>query len=685
MKHKELWIVVLGLSLLAAPSLRGWTLPKQPRPGDRMFAQYLQHEVHRLAQQTRQRLRRIRNAKDWETQRKRWRRQLREMLGLDPEPPRTPLHPVITGRIERDGIIVEKLYFQSLPHLYVTADLYRPKELKQPAPAILYACGHGRVVVHGISCGNKTHYQHHGIWFARHGYVCLLIDTIQLGEIMGIHHGTYRYGMWWWNSRGYTPAGVEAWNCIRALDYLCSRPEVDTNRIGMTGRSGGGAYTWFTTALDDRIRVAAPIAGITDLQNHVVDDTVEGHCDCMFFVNTYRWDYPMLAALAAPRPLLFGNSDQDRIFPLDGVMRTYWQVRKVYAQLDQLERLGLLITEGPHRDTQALRVPVFHWFNRFLKGTDALIHEPAKPWFDPMELRVFSQLPKDQINTRIQELFIPPAQATGPADPQWLRTQLRQKTFRAWPRSAPMPHVQRLWQEIRQGVECTAYALRLATGFTLRAYRLRRIQEFPQQILLQPVNQDQFVAFLQGPARPFASRLAEERSFAGLNSKTPAQEKTSSPPSASASLTPPWDQPGTVWIVFTPSGVGWTLPWDNPVYRRMLRRRLMLIGTTLASLQTWDILQALRSIPQVAPAPHLPVILRGQGPMANLCLLAALMDQNPRLRLDLQDLILDEKTAPDFLNLTRYTSWPQLLATVQKSSRLSSPHAQTKKNKTSVK
>jgi dienelactone hydrolase len=186
----------------------------------------------------------------------------------------------------------------------VTANLYLPKNLAKPAPTILYVSGHGPVIKDGISYGNKVAYQHHGAWFARNGYVCLIIDTLQLGEIQGVHHGTYREGMWWWNSRGYTPAGVEAWNSIRALDYLATRPEVDPNRFGVTGRSGGGAYSWWLAALDDRIKVAAPVAGITDLQNHVVDGTVEGHCDCMFVVNTYRWDYPEVAALVAPRPLI---------------------------------------------------------------------------------------------------------------------------------------------------------------------------------------------------------------------------------------------------------------------------------------------------------------------------------------------------------------------------------------------
>ena len=96
----------------------------------------------------------------------------------------------------------------------------------------------------GVSYGNKAHYEHHGVWYAKHGFVCLVIDTVELGEIRGEHHGTYSKGRFWWWSRGYTPAGCEAWQGIRALDYLETRPEVDKTRFGVTGRSGGGAYSW---------------------------------------------------------------------------------------------------------------------------------------------------------------------------------------------------------------------------------------------------------------------------------------------------------------------------------------------------------------------------------------------------------------------------------------------------------
>jgi len=176
---------------------------------------------------------------DWEAYREQACTELLDMLGLHPLPERTPLQAVVTGTTEHEEFRVEKVHFQASPGLYVTGNLYVPKNATGKMPAILYVCGHANVVENGISYGAKVNYHHHAAWFARHGYVCLIIDTLQLGEIEGIHHGLYRYDRWWWLSRGYTPAGVEAWFAIRSIDYLVSRPEVDPNRIGMTGRSGG--------------------------------------------------------------------------------------------------------------------------------------------------------------------------------------------------------------------------------------------------------------------------------------------------------------------------------------------------------------------------------------------------------------------------------------------------------------
>ena len=433
---KQSFVLSLLLTSFSIGFLSAQSTPNPP--GERMVKDYF---VQRTAEIRAQCLAPYRSLEAWQTARPRLRDELREMLGLNPWPDRTPLEPVIVGRIEQEDIRVEKLHFQSLPGLYVTANLYLPKTVNTPLPTILYVCGHAIAKEGNRSFGNKVPYQHHGIWFAQHGYACLIIDTIHRGEIEGIHHGTYQYGMWWWNSRGYTSAGIEAWNSIRALDYLATRPEVDMERIGITGRSGGGVYSWWTAAIDDRIQVAVPVAGMTDLQNQVVDGVVDGHCDCMFMVNTYRWDFPQIAALMAPRPLLIANTDKDSIFPLDGVVRLHSQVREIYDLYEASDRLGLLITEGPHKDTQDLQVPTFRWFNRFLKNKEPLIETAAQKRFSNQDLAVFQSFPEDAINTSIQETFVPPAPVVSPPKDaaswheqknRWLQS-LREKSFRSWP------------------------------------------------------------------------------------------------------------------------------------------------------------------------------------------------------------------------------------------------------------
>lgn len=432
---RDMWILrVMGLTwLVGIPFSNGFAQTSGER-----WQPYFVNRVEQIEEQNRVTQQELDN---WPATQQQWRGELFEMLGLSPLPERGDLQAEVTRKTTWKNITVENLHFQSSPGLYVTGNLYRPTNVSKPLPAILYLCGHGGVKLNGISYGNKVHYHHHGVWLAEHGYACLIIDSLQLGEIEGIHHGTYRYDRWWWINRGYTSAGVEAWNCIRALDYLETRGDIDMTRVGCTGRSGGGAYSWWIAALDLRIKVAIPVAGITDLRNHVIDNCVSGHCDCMYFVNQYGWDYPRVAQLVAPRPLMIANSDQDSIFPLDGVQRTYWATREVYQGLNKLPQLALTITPGPHKDTQDLRVPAFRWFNHHLQQDDRLLEAPAVSVLEPAALKVFTSLPEDQINTTIDEHFVP--HAPSPAPPSlrkdWAKTrrdwldQLRHRTFRSWP------------------------------------------------------------------------------------------------------------------------------------------------------------------------------------------------------------------------------------------------------------
>ncbi len=623
-------------------------------PGDHIFARYFENETKRLAKAD---LAEIKTLEDWNANKTEYRRQLLEMLGLDPFPERTPLKVKITGVVQHDEFEVRKLHYQSSPGLYITGNLYVPKKLTKPAPAILYVCGHGRVQIDGVNYGNKTHYQHHGGWFARNGYVCLMIDTIQLGELEGIHHGTYRHRMWWWNSRGYTPAGVEAWNGIRAIDYLESLDFVDSNRMGITGRSGGGAYSWWVSTLDERIKAAAPVAGITDLQNHVVDGVVEGHCDCMFQVNTYRWDFAQVAALVAPRPLLILNTDRDDIFPLDGVTRLHAKVERIYKLHGKPENLGLVITPGGHSDSQELRIPVFNWFNKHLKGDGGPITTLATKEFSPQQLMVYETDPADERTTPIHDSFprIPTGEAT--ADPAVLKV-IRQKSFGAWPSGDTELNLRKAWDVAHDGVRFAAYDFDSQPYVRLRMYVAHKVAlTKPEAVHIEMPDEVGWNRYLKLGRPAFAKQWSEELKLAGINADAPIPKKLR------ANLVHQMKfvrEHPEVYVTFMPRGTGLTRLTQDERHLTQMRRRFMLLGQTLAGQQALDIRQCIRATRQLDLCKDAPLELWGYGPTASLVTVAALFEKDIRA-IHLRDYPTTDKEQPDYLNISRFATPRQLL------------------------
>jgi hypothetical protein len=478
-----------------------------------------------------------------------------------------------------------------------------------------------------VSYGNKTAYQHHAIWFASNGYVCLVIDSLQLGEIEGIHHGTYREKMWWWNSRGYTPAGVEAWNCIRSLDYLQSRKEVDASKLGVTGRSGGGAYSWWLSALDDRVKVSVPVAGITDLHNHVVDGAVEGHCDCMFFVNTHRWDYGAVAALVEPRPLLLTNTDKDSIFPLDGVMRVYWDARRIYGLgvRDEPYRpfkkdLGLQISEGGHVDSPELQVAAFRWFNRHLKGDDAKVEGvPADKPFDPEQLRVFKQgLPTDAINGRIHDTFVPMAKAPPVPESKeaWAKLRdgwtkaLTEKVFNGWPDDGGGP------LDVNRDGDGLAFTSQRHVRLMLKTLSLADSRQ-PDRVVIH-VGEEPF---------------AEGSQFSAAD----------------------------VHAYFAPRGTSKAVWTGDEKKQTQIRRRFMMLGQTLEGMQVWDVRRAVQATKAIPECKGLPITIEARGETAAIALYASLFEPDVK-ELILHDPPKSHMQGPHFLNVLRFLDVPQALA-----------------------
>ncbi len=603
----------------------------------------------------------ITSAGQWLAQKDEARRQLREMLGLDPLPGRTDLKPVITGEFVHEGCRIQNLHFQSMPGLYVTANLYLPEKVEKPLPTILYVCGHGGVKKDGVSFGNKTSYHHHGVWFARHDYACLIIDTLQLGEIEGEHHGTHHLNKWWWIARGYTPAGVEAWNGMRALDYLETRPEVDKTRFGVTGRSGGGAYSWWIASLDERIKAAAPTAGITSLKNHVVDGCVEGHCDCMFMVNTYRWDYDRVIALVAPRPLLICNTDKDTIFPLDGVYQLYSSARRLYDSMGKEGNIGLQIAEGPHKDVQPLNTGAFHWFERFLKGADpmATTDEAAKKSLQPEQLKVFRELPSDQRNTKIDHAFVP--QAAAPAVPaslaEWtpqrdkLMQALKDKVFRAWPQDAPPVKLSAAGSIEADGVTMSAWDFTSQEPFSLRLHLVHRAGLQPKDIeliALHVLDDDGWKSFESEYRSRFAKLIPGESAAKPDDPAFASEEKM-------------FDSFKWAMAYIAPRGVGPTAWTGSEKAQTQRLRRFYLLGETKEGGQVWDIRRTVQAVRALDGFSQTKLWLASGGSMGVNALYASLFEDHIT-RVDVSSPPASHMDGPVYFNVLRYLDIPQAAA-----------------------
>jgi dienelactone hydrolase len=669
-------IALLAVPTFAADASRFPAQTPQPEALKAYFARQVGEIEGQLERE-------VKTRQDWLAKKDEYRRELAEMLGLDPMPPRTDLHATKTGEFELDGIVVEKLHYESMPGLFVTANLYRPKQIDKPLPTILISCGHSHMEKHGVVYGNKTgDAQDHGQWYARHGFVCMVIDTVELGEIRGEHHGLYYLGRWWWLSRGYTPAGVEAWAGIRGLDYLQTRSDVDPTRFGATGRSGGGVSTWWIAALDERVKAAVPTAGITDLRNYVVDGCIEGHCDCMFFFNTYRWDYDKVAALVAPRALCIANTDKDTIFPLDGVYRIYEHARRIYKLLDAEGNIGLQIAEGPHADTQPLNTGEYHWMTRFLQGAAPMAaYDTSAP--KPIEiekLKVFAELPKQQRNSTIDESFVPAA--VTPAIPttaeEWTRLReswmkaLNEKVFAGWP-TADTTAIKAGPSYEKDGIQVSVQNLVVEDFFPLQLIFVHRAGLKPRDldlVVLNVLDQADYQEFANTYCGHFPDLFAKD-ARSNPDDKAFAEERN-------MFQNFKW---GMAYVC--PRGIG-SAPWDDPAEfdaahpkaaaiakkaRTQRLRRFYLVGQSLPGQQVWDIRCAIHALRTVDGLEDKPLWIQASREQAGNALYASLFEDHIT-RLDLHGLSHSHHDGPFYLNVLKDLDIPQSAAMAAERTRL---------------
>jgi hypothetical protein len=352
-----------------------------------------------------------------------------------------------------------------------------------------------------------------------------------------------------------------------------------------------------------------------------------------------------VAALIAPRPLLIGNSDKDTLFPLDGVVRLYNQTRRIYQLYGKTNQLGLLITEGPHADTQDLQLPVFRWFNRFLKGQNPLIEMAAKDFFSPEQLRVFEKLPEDQVNTTIEHSFVPKAPPTGlrtsPAEPNQRQAEylnaLRAKVFAGWPEARGTVKPELGSQSTEDGLRCLAYAFHSQPEVSLRLFVLHDAKvKKPGKVLLTVLDAE---SWTKSPA-----------SFLWLGGGTTK---------AMAALRQDMQTRGLALAFFAPRGVNPSHWLSDPKKADQIRRRYMLLGQTLDSMRVWDIRRAAQALKALPEFKQTPLEVRAKGQMGVNAAYAALFEPEIE-RLKLGGLPASQAEGPDYLNVLKVWDLPQL-------------------------
>jgi dienelactone hydrolase len=360
----------------------------------------------------------------WESRRKELREQVLVANGLWPLPERTPLNPVVHGKIERDGYTIEKVFFASYPGHYVCGNLYRPTGKPGKLPAVLSPHGHwggnrsnppalGRFfeaseqeaqnqIKQGAEKtveGARYPLQARCAQLARMGCVVFHYDMVGYADSTQIYHPGSKQN----SNGGFADAegelrlqsfmGLQTWNCVRALDFLLSLPDVDPKRVGVTGASGGGTQTFILCAIDDRPAAAFPAV--------MVSTAMQGGCICENC--TYlRQDAGNidLAAVFAPKPLgMSGAKDWTQEIETKGLPELK-ALYKLYGAEDKVMAKAFL--QFGHNYNQVSRELMYNWFNKHLQlGQPEPVEEkPFRP-VPPKELSVFDDkhpLPRDGVD-----------------------------------------------------------------------------------------------------------------------------------------------------------------------------------------------------------------------------------------------------------------------------------------------
>lgn len=300
-----------------------------------------------------------------------------------------PLEPQVLGAIQRPGFVIERLTFQSRPDVWVTANLYRPDPMPNKCPAVFVVHGHWAMARIDPVVQSRC------LGLVKLGFTVLAIDAFGSGErfsmpARGTYHGAF-FGAPLWPV-GQTLLGMQIYDNRRAIDYLISRPNIDPERIGITGASGGGNQSMYAGAFDDRLKAVVPVCSVGNYQAYLL----VACCLCEVVPNalTFTEEGDVLG-LVAPRPLLVINAAKDSVqFSPSEAEKSLLRAKIIYGLHGVDDRIVHKVFDAGHGYDKPMRDAMYGWMTKWLKneGKGDPIAEPAFNVEDPNVLKCFPDL-----------------------------------------------------------------------------------------------------------------------------------------------------------------------------------------------------------------------------------------------------------------------------------------------------
>ncbi|MBN2376233.1 MAG: acetylxylan esterase [Sedimentisphaerales bacterium] len=398
--RKRMWIVKVWLLVFVGlvttvraeegESLSVFGGKIQGQPASDMMKLYLLGEVDKAVEQWSKNYEEIKTGEQIAAYQLRLREKFLGALGDFPQ--RTPLNARVVSVVQREGYRVEKVIFESQPKFYVTGVLFLPDSAKyqRPYPAAVVPCGHA------LNAKAYESYQTMGALLALNGIAALVYDPIDQGERMQIVDEAGKYPFW--GTRGHNMIGVgsvllgrntawfEVWDGMRAVDYLQERKEIDVERIGCTGNSGGGTQTSYLMALEERIKAAAPSCYITSFDRLLHTIGCQDAEQNIFGQLEFGMGHADYLMMRAPMPIMICAATKD-FFDIGGVWDSFRYAKRLYSRMGFSEQIDLIENDAPHNYGKLQREAATRWLSRWLRGVDEVINEPAIKLFTDEELQ----------------------------------------------------------------------------------------------------------------------------------------------------------------------------------------------------------------------------------------------------------------------------------------------------------